>query len=447
MNQSIKRSAFVLVVTFLFLAGIVFFYLRLGIKGEDWATYPTNKHIYTNGQITKAGKITDSDGLVLAATYKGKRIFNKNESIRKATVHTVGDLKGYVSTGVHSAFLKELCGFDAVNGTYNISGKGNSIQLTLDSKLCVTALNALGNYSGTVGVYNYKTGEIVCMVSTPTFDPTSEKTTETEGVYVNKFISGIYTPGSIFKVVTALSALENLEEARSMQFSCKRGVTLGGEWLSCMGWHNNSNLENALVYSCNAFFSQTALKLGRSKMTKTAEKVGFNKTLEMDGIECAESKYEVSESNNIDFGWSGIGQHNDLVNPYQYMRFMGAIANEGVCVEPYIIKKIESPDGFTLKSGNVDKKRLINRKNSTILADMMRQTVKKNYGDWRFSGLEACGKTGTAEIGKNASPHSWFVGFCKNEKTPYAFAVVVENAGSGNGAAVTIASNVLKSLK
>ena len=72
--------------------------------------------------------------------------------------------------------------------------------------------------------------------------------------------------------------------------------------------------------------------------------------------------------------------------------------------------------------------------------------VKKNYGDWRFSGLEVCGKTGTAEVGDKSTPHSWFVGFCDNEATPYAFTVIVENAGAGNGAATSIAAKVLKTL-
>ncbi len=447
MKQAIRRSSIVLVITFIFITGIAFFYVRLGLKGSKWATYPTNKHIYTNGVITKAGDITDTNGVILAKTENETRVFNDDENIRKATIHAVGDLKGYVSTGVHSAFLDELCGYDIVNGTYNLSGQGNNIQLTLDVNVCVSALKALGQYSGTVGVYNYKTGEIICMVSTPTFDPNLNTINETEGVYVNKFLSGTYTPGSIFKLVTALSALENLSDAQTMQFQCKSGVTIDDEWLSCMGYHNNTTLDKALIHSCNAFCAQTALRLGKSKMTATAQKVGFNKKLKMDGIECAQSKYIVDDSNNIDFGWSGIGQHNDLVNPYQYMRFMGAIANDGKAVKPYLIKKIENADGITLKSGKVSKTNMMSKENSEILTDMMRQTVKTSYGDYKFSGLEVCGKTGTAEIGKQASPHSWFVGFCDNEQTPYAFAVVVENAGAGNGEATNVASKVLSALK
>ncbi len=447
MNRILKRSLLCLIVVILFFAGIVIYYTNLAIKNDDWATYPANKHLYSNGVITKAGQITDRNGTVLAKTQNNKRVFNSNKSIRKATIHAVGDVNGFVSTGVHSAYLNELCGYDAINGVYNLNGKGNNIELTINSDTCVTALNALGNHSGTVGIYNYKTGEIICMVSTPTFDPNDPQSATGKGVYVNRLISGVYAPGSIFKLVTALSALENLSDARSMTCPCKHGVTIAGEWLSCLGRHGDISLDNALVHSCNAFFAGTALKLGRSKLTATAEKVGFNKTIKIDSISCAQSKYEVSDSNDIDFGWSGIGQHNDLVNPYQYLAFMGAIANEGESVKPYFVKKVTDAKGRTVREASVSDTTFMSEENARILTKMMRNNVKQNYGDSRFSGLDVCGKTGTAEVGDNSTPHSWFVGFCDNPNTPYAFTIIVENAGAGNGAATRIASTVLKTLK
>ena len=447
MKQTFKRCAIIIIVILFFVFGIGLYYTKLAISKDKWASYPANKHIYSDGMIVKAGAITDRNGEVLAVTENGKRRFNKDSSIRKATLHAVGDLKGYVSTGIHNSYLKELCGYDAINGVYNVSGEGNDIELTIDSKVSVAALNALGNRAGTVGIYNYKTGEIVCMVSTPTYDPESNTEPSGKGVYVNRFLSGVYAPGSIFKLVTTLSALENLSNTDDLNFNCSHGVTIEGEWLSCLGRHNNIGLDNALVHSCNAFFAQTALKLGKNTLTNTAEKVGFNKQLEMDGIKTAMSKYEVKKSRKIDFGWSGIGQHNDLVNPYQYLTFMGGIANDGKSITPYLIKKIKNPSGITIKKSRKTSKTIMSAKNSDRMAKMMRNNVKKNYGDWRFSGLEVCGKTGTAEVGDKSTPHSWFVGFCDNENTPYAFTVIVENAGAGNGAATAIASKVLKTLK
>ena len=112
-----------------------------------------------------------------------------------------------------------------------------------------------------------------------------------------------------------------------------------------------------------------------------------------------------------------------------------------------MVKKITDANGRTIKKANRDSTKMMSEKNATLLASMMRNNVKLNYGDSRFKGLEVCGKTGTAEVGDKSTPHSWFVGFCKNEKTPYAFTVIVENAGAGNGAATRIAAAVLKTLK
>ncbi len=443
----IRHRFFIVVLTVLvFLVGLSLHLTRLALYGEDWATYPTNRHVFKSGMLNKAGDITDRNGTVLATTKNGERIYNQNKDIRMSTVHTVGDLKGFVSTGVQSAYLKELCGWDIINGTYNISGRGNNIELTLDSNLCTKALKQLGSYSGAFGIYNYQTGEIICMVSTPTFDPHSATAPAGDGVYVNRFVSGVYAPGSIFKLVTSLSALENINNAENLQFSCNHGTTIMNEWLSCMGNHKNIKLGDALTHSCNAFFAQTALELGRNKLTKTAEEVGFNKTLKMGKVECGQSVYKVKNSNDIDFGWSGIGQHNDLVNPYHFLSFMGGIANSGESVSPFVVRKITSSEGVKIKGAKISKTKMMSERDAAELTQMMRNNVRKNYGDHYFGGLEVCGKTGTAEVGDKATPHSWFTGFINDSNKPYAFAVVVENAGSGNGVALRIASNMLKNI-
>ncbi len=446
MKRTVKRGLLVIFVVMAFSLGLLVHFTNLALSGEKWATYPANLHIYKNGLISRAGDITDSNGNLLAYTKEGKRYFSEDKDIRKATLHAVGDLKGYVSTGMHSAYLTELVGYDLLNGVYETDGKGNNIQLTVNSEASVVAYKALGSYSGTVGIYNYKTGEIVCMVSTPTFDPYDEKEPTGKGVYVNRLLSGLYAPGSVFKLVTALSALENVEDLASLEFKCSGGAVIGGERLSCLGHHGKIGLDNALVHSCNAFFAQTAIYLGREKITKTAEKVGFNKTLKVDGIECTASKYEVESSNEIDFGWSGIGQHNDLVNPFQFLTFMGGIAGEGKSVSPYLISKITSSTGRVIKRADPDTTELMSKENADRLTSMMRNNVIKNYGDYRFRGLEVCGKTGTAEVGDKSTPHSWFTGFCDNPDKPYAFVVIVENAGAGKGVATTVASKVLKAL-
>ncbi len=446
MKHTAARSLALRLLILFFCLGLALYYGQLAVRGARFASYPTNRHVYADGRLVRAGAITDRNGVVLAHTQDGQRLFNENAEIRQATVHAVGDLEGYVSTGVHTAFWAELTGYDAVNGLYSGNGAGHNMQLTLDADLCVTAWRALGRRAGTVGVFNYNTGEILCMVSTPTFDPqlASADAGSQKGVYVNRLLSGSYAPGSVFKVVTALSVLQNLPDAQTRTFTCQRGVTIEDEWLSCLGNHGTVDLQTALVKSCNAAFAQFALAVGRENLTRTAQSVGFDRTLTMDGIACTQSHYEGIGARSIDFGWSGIGQYNDTVNPFQYMTFMGAIAGGGSCARPHLVAGTDSLPGKARLLANRGRVNMMRRDHAQVLGDMMRKAVTDHYGDWQFNGLELCAKTGTAEIGDRDTPHSWFVGFCRAESKPYAFVVVVENAGSGLGAASSIAARVLQ---
>lgn len=444
MKQIGLRSVVLLVLVTFFAACAGFFIFEYAVFGDDWAKFPSNRHLYNNGKLFKAGTITDRNGTVLAQTIDSVRYFNSDRQIRMATIHAVGDLEGKVSTGAHSAFWRKLTGYELLNGTYNVSGRGNDMQLTLDANLCVAAMKELGSYSGAVGIMNYKTGEIICMVSTKTFDPNNPPEDSTDGIYVNRLLSGRYAPGSIFKLVTATAAIDYIPDIFERTFTCERGVEIEGEWVSCLYRHGKINFKDALTQSCNSVFAQLAVELGRDKMTKTAEKLGFNSTITVDGIKCARSSYEVSGARNIDLAWSGMGQYNDIVNPMQYLRFVAAIANGGVAPKPTFVKSVTTPYGlninFKFPGG---RERLMSKSTANTLSDMMRNNVLHNYGESNFRGLDLCAKTGTAEIGEQR-PHSWFVGFSRTK--PYAFVVVAENAGSGITVAGRIASRVLSQL-
>lgn len=444
MKQIRLRSVILPILIILFASCGAFFIFEYGVYGDNWAKWPSNRHLYNNGKLFKAGTITDRNGIILAETIDSDRYFNGDKQIRMATIHAVGDLEGKVSTGAHSAFWRKLTGYELLNGAYNMSGKGNDMQLTLDANLCVAAMKELGRYSGTVGIMNYKTGEIICMVSTKTFDPNNPPADGTDGIYVNRLLSGRYAPGSIFKLVTATAAIDYIPDIFERTFTCSLGVEIEGEWVSCLHRHGQISFKDALIHSCNSTFAQLAVELGKDKMTKTAEKLGFNKTIKVDGIKCARSSYEVGGARNIDLAWSGMGQYNVIVNPMQYLRFVAAIASEGVAPNPTFVKRVTTPYGvsinYKLFNGG---DRLLSKSTANTLSDMMRNNVLYNYGESNFKGLELCAKTGTAEIGE-LRPHSWFVGFSRTK--PYAFVVVAENAGSGIAVAGRIASRMLAQL-
>ena len=453
MKKAKFRANIVRCVLLLFIVLCVVFLVKYTSNAEDWAFYETNAHIYTSGKMTRPGEISDREGRVLSKTQDGVRVYNEDADIRRATIHTVGDHEGYISTGVTNALRDKLVGYSEINGVYTYSGKGNNAYLTIDSLVSVAAMKALGNSAGCVGICNYKTGEVLCMVSTPTYDIENKneyylaKKGELGSVFMNRFISSAYTPGSTFKIITAAAAIETLgEDAYKTAFMCDYGTVIEGEELSCLGKHKSVTLERAFSHSCNSFFSNMALTLGKSTMTKYAEKFGFNSVFQIDGISAARSSYSVKGSKNIDFGWSGIGQQKNLMNPLQYLCVVSAIANKGEYIEPYFVDSITASNGKTVYKASPETVRMISEETAEKLASLMDFAVQDNYGKSTFGTLDVCGKTGTAEVGEKIE-NSLFVGFCKDENLPLAFVVVAEGDENGKKSAMSIANKTLQAAK
>ncbi len=448
-----KGKIIIICLCGLVVLGLALFLFRFAVNGNNWAFFQTNRHVYKNGEITEIGEITDNSGTILAHTENGERVYNEDANIRKATLHAVGDSSGYIDTGAQTAFRERLTGYSAINGFYTFDGKPYNAQLTIDSKVSVAAMKALGGFSGCVGVCNYKTGEMLCMVSTPTFDIADKVTFKAAqngdlgSVFVNRFISSTYTPGSTFKIVTSAAAIETYKDgAYETVYSCQKGTVIQDELLSCVGRHNNISFKNAFTFSCNSYFSQLGLSLGKTKMKQYAEMFGFNKTFYIDGIKAADSSYNVKNARNIDFGWSSIGQYTNQMNPLQFLSAVSAIANDGVCIEPHFLKSIYTDNDRRVYKATPQSKRIFNEDTADKLTELMEAAVVNNYGKNRFPNLSVCGKTGTAEIG-NKLENSLFVGFCKNPELPIAFVIVVEEGGSGDTSALSVATSVLTEAK
>ncbi len=460
--KTISRRALILYLLIAaFLAGIVILYFNLISNANSWAMNKVNAHLYSNGALSTAGDILDRDGTVLATSKDGKRVYCGDTTMRKAVLHTVGDDAGYISSGVQTSFKDELTGYTLLDGVYNLKryGKGNSLSLTIDADLCKTAYEALGSYHGLVGVMNYKTGAIVALVSTPSYDVINKPNdidTDTsgkyEGIYMNRFFTGLYTPGSTFKIVTAASAIENISDIYTRTFTCNGKIQIGNGYVICNGVHGEQSFEKALNNSCNCAFAEIAKELGGDKLTQTANEMGFNKKIEnIDGkIKCSKSKLDLSNAEELDIGWAGIGQYTTVINPCQMLMTVCGIANGGKAMKPYLIKEIKSPKGRTISTTVPSEYgQILNYETATKLSALLRSNVENEYGDWRFSGLEMCGKTGTAEVSDNegARPNALFVGYSTNESYPYAIIVVVEDSTYSIKTAVPIATKVMAALK
>ena len=211
MKRLERRALICLTLAAVLLIGIGVFVYRFVADGHDWATFYANQSIYSEGRLN-VGRVLDVNGTVLCDNTKEDNRYNEDSEIRKATVHAVGDMDGNISTGALSAYADKIVGYNVLTGTYSMTGKGNDINLTIDADVCKAAYEALAGRKGTVGVYNYETGEIICMVSSPAFDPADyDKENAESGMYLNKFLSSRFVPGSIFKLVTSAAAIENVD--------------------------------------------------------------------------------------------------------------------------------------------------------------------------------------------------------------------------------------------
>lgn len=457
--KSISRRALILyIMSIAFLCGVGFLLYTFFINADSWSMKKANRHIYSSSTLTTAGSITDESGAVLAATVDGERVYNDSRLIRTATLHVVGDSEGYISSGIQTSYKDTLTGYNIVDGIYDLKkyGKGSDIQLTVNAELCASAYEALGSNKGTVGVYNYKTGELLCVVSKPSFDiknkPTqsinNDRYGEYDGVYLNRFFSGVYTPGSTFKIITSASAIENISNISTRSFECDGEYRVDGGSVKCLSRHNTLGFEKALNNSCNSAFAQIAIELGTDSLTQTTDKLGFNKSYSIGNIKLAKSSFDLTGASKLDLGWAGIGQYTTRVNPCHMLMIVGSAANGGTSPAPYLIKNITSPTGkviYKAKTEMLDE--MFTQSTAQKLDELLRSDVVNGYGDYKFSGLKMCGKTGTAEVSSQeggAKPHAWFVGYSQREDLPLAIVVVVENGGGGSSVALPVANRTMQ---
>lgn len=456
MKMTSRRSFVVLLLVVAVVTGLGFLGYKLAVNGENWATLRANEHLTEDGSFIAAGHITDRNGEILAKTENNERVYNDSERIRRSTLHIVGDTEGYISSGVQTAYKTQLIGYNRITGLHSLikNGRGNDVKLTLDSELCAVAYDKLNGRKGVVVAYNYETGELLCSVSSGNYDirnkPTPEEIEENEngqydGIYMNRLIDGLYTPGSTFKIVTAASAIENKKNINDWEYTCEGETVIDGVKVTCPHSHGKLSFKTAFSNSCNCAFAQLSADLGAEKLTATANEFGFGESFSFGKGQTEKSRIDLSDAEEGDIAWAGVGQYTTLVNPYHMLTLVGSVANGGTAVLPYAVSTVATPEGEVIEETTAQSREYISPELAKKLEELMRFTVEDNYGDWRFKGLQMCGKTGTAEISDEEEPHSWFVGFSKNPSCPVAIVVVVENGGWGSSAALPIASSVMES--
>lgn len=451
MNRIAGRAGITILIALILVAGFLFFLGEYVVKADEWVIFPGSPHVYNAGNIG-CGVVVDREGTLLLDMNEGREYSNA-QSLRQATVHWLGDRSGNVSAPALSHYAAQIAGFSLLNGVYTYGDASAVAELTLSAKVQTAALEAMGNQKGTVAVYNYKTGELMCAVTTPTFDPDDPPNVQEDtsgkydGIYLNRFTQSSYTPGSIFKIVTLAAALETLPDIQQQKFVCSGSVDFGPDKITCEGAHGEQDLKTAFRNSCNCAFAGISQQLSAGTLQKYVEQFGLTQSVSFDGITTAKGNFDVTDVAPVSLAWSSIGQYTDLVNPCAFLNFMGAIASDGVGAEPYLVEEIHVGNSETYRAGTKRGERILSASTAQILKEYLRNNVANKYGDDNFPGLTVCAKTGTAEVGKDKKPNAMFTGFVADEEYPLAFIVCVENGGYGSTTGIPIASKVLAACK
>ena len=417
-----------LLIAALVVCGMGVYLTRYVEDGRRWALYFSRENSGASGQIT------DRNGIILAYFDETNRSYSPDRITRAANYHITGDYWGRTGTGLLSRLLDSAQGFSLLTGTTHVISS-KQLSLTYDARLNDKIYEAIGEWaSGCMMVCNYRTGELLGMVSAPSVDPLDTSGEQRDGAFINRCISASFTPGSIFKLITAAAAIERLSDLDSRRWYCEEEYQIAGVPFHCVADHYTQDFEQALANSCNIAFAQIAVSLGQNTMIDYVRKYGFLDNHSIDGIPTAKGSYPLEFVGDPETGWSGIGQSTDMVVPYSMLRFLCAVANSGMLVEPHFLPEDTPQITELVKPATADR-----------LKRMMRQNAVWHYdADNLFPGLPICAKTGTAELGEGVEDHSWFVGFLDDEAHPYAFVTLIEHGGFGLTRAGRITNEVLQ---
>ena len=451
MNRISRRASAVVLLVLILVGGLGFFLYEYATQADQWVVSAGSPHVYNSTNIG-CGQVVDRAGTMLL-DLTATRVYADDQTVRKATLHWLGDRKGQISAPAVSNYAREMTGYDMVDGLYSYSGADGLAELTLSADIQRTALEALGDRKGTIGVYNYKTGEILCAETSPTYDPDNvpdignDTTGAYDGIYLNRFTQSAYVPGSIFKIVTTAAALECVPDILDRTFTCTGSYEYGVDRVTCEKAHGKLTLKSALANSCNCSFAQIVGLIGEDNMVKYVKQFQVTEPVQFDGITTASGNYDVSDAAAVELAWSGIGQYTDLVNPCRYMTFMGAIAGGGIAAEPYLVSRVSVGEEVTYTAGTTKTNRIMSAEVAETLQNYMRNNVEIVYGAGNFPGLTVCAKSGTSQLGGGLTSNAMFAGFVTDEAYPLAFIVVVENGGYGSSTCVPILSKVLAACK
>lgn len=467
-KAKVRKQVFVTgaLVCSLFAAMTVYFLVYTNRNSKKLFENDYNKREEALLEKNVRGKIYAASGEVLAETiqdqdgndvrsYPYKNLFSHIVGYTYKGGSGVEQLQNY--NLMHSDIsLSDKASYDAAGERY----PADDVYTTLDLALQQAASDALGDNRGAVIVTEVDTGNILCMVSKPDFDPNDIEAewerlgADTDsGTLVNRVTQGLYAPGSTFKIFDAIELMdEDMAAANAFSYNCigyDNNFTLeDGQPIHCYHWtaHGTVSLEKAFAKSCNCAFVNIGNSLNRDSFCTLLNNMMFGEALPYDLPSGTSSYTLTADTTKEDVTQLSIGQGSTLMTPMHLNMITAAIANGGTVHKDQIIASVKTGTGSTLSETKPeDYRTVMTAEVAAKMREMMRDVIAEGTATKLSSRpYNPCGKTGSAEIvtGESTS-HAWFTGFAPEENPEIAITVIVEGAGTGGVSAVPVVRSVL----
>lgn len=466
--KRLTRTVFLFTALFAVLVGNLT-YIQV-IKAADYQSMPSNNHTINKSRFIKRGSIITSDGITLAESLQQQDgTFARSHPNGNMAAHVVGYVsQQYGSSGVEASQNNTLTGAkdysswsNAVKSLAGLTQPGNSVKLTIDSRIQRAAESALQGRTGAIVVLDPRTGAVLAYASAPAFDNTNieaamQHANQNQGdtSLFDRASQALYTPGSTFKVVTLSSALENGIATLDSVYTSAARMEIGGADVVNIHekGHGRISLDLAFAYSANTVFGQLADQVGAENLVSTARAFGYGQKLGLDFKTAASIMPDPSQMSEWELAWAGAGQPvgqghtpGPQTTTMQNAVIAAAIANKGIAMNPYVVAQTLAPDGAVVKTTQAH---ALGQAVSAGTADQVKQAMLDvvQHGSGSAAsvpGFKVAGKTGTAET-NSAAPNSAFVGFAPFDTPTVAISVMLEQRTEGEQSAAAIAGQVLR---
>lgn len=438
------------------------------VKGLMVQTQPVR--FYPDGRLAShvlgaLGKVDADEYAKLESSGVGREDFIGKSGIEYA-------LQNYLQGEAGGRKLKvDATGRQRGELAYQPPVPGYKVQLTLDKKLQRAAEQAFGNKAGAVVAMNPQTGEVLVMNSFPRYDPNlfaskmrpaawKEIANDRRFPLQNRTLAGRYPPGSTFKMVTAAAALQAGAINGGTYAFCPGFLMLGKWRFGCWSVHHTVNLDSALALSCDVYFYQAGLHTGMDKISSMAHQFGLGEPTGIDLPGAKRGSIPTPDWKKTTFheSWypgdtcnSSIGQGYISTTPLQIAQIACVVANNGVLMRPYVIKRVQNGENKTVFETKPTVQRTVDLPAEywRMIQHGMTSAVSGPKGTAKIlnmPGLQVAAKTGSAEDPPRIKPHAWIVAYAPAKNPQIAICVFVEQGGHGGTAAGPVARKILSTM-